>query len=293
MWLIFWPIFLYTCFAFDLRKESCTSDLKINNDDYRLAQTYDLGNKNPTDAHYDVYGNLFFVQNERKENGYTFNIYVLKNKSPTPENVPGLPEDASYSVASDKKNGKIYFATQNGIYVYDYKKQCAVPYAFTSNNIDMIFTDKDGNLYFTENDDGTQKLYLLDGKNKIPFKMLESLRELEIDDKNNFYYIKQDKLYLLKSTSVTPIWISNVTSSDMAQISFYKNTVFIANKNLGFLHENDTGRLKYVENTPTNVTTIAFDDTGDFALGRIGQIMKYQKTECPSYGNDANNYKSD
>lgn len=66
--LIMWTkliilVSLQICFAFDLPRK-CISDLEINHDHYNISEVYNLGEgeRYPTDAHYDVYGNLFYVE---------------------------------------------------------------------------------------------------------------------------------------------------------------------------------------------------------------------------------------
>lgn len=191
----------------------------------------------------------------------------------------GLPENMSYSVAVDNRETKVYFGTGNGLYRYNYETHEATPVSSKNLKLDMIFVDKDSNKYITENKDGIEELYLLDGENKIRFNSLEALNELAIDEKNNFYYIKNEKLYVLKSTHSVPICIGNVTYDGMAQITVHENNVFIAIDDLLYFHENDTGNLKVVDNAPSNVTAIAFEKSGDFILGTQGKILKYKKNE--------------
>lgn len=144
----------------------------------------------------------------------------------------------------------------------------------------MIFVDKDGNKYVTESVNGIEELYLLAGDKKIRFHTLEALNELAIDDKNNFYFIKEERLFVLKSNLSRPICIGNVSYDGVAQIAIHKENVFIASENLIYFHENETGNLKLVPNVPGKATAIAFDHTGDFVLGVPGQLLKYKKNEC-------------
>uniref|UniRef100_A0A2A4J6D9 Ommochrome-binding protein-like n=1 Tax=Heliothis virescens TaxID=7102 RepID=A0A2A4J6D9_HELVI len=270
------------CATFDLPRDGCESELKINNNHYNVTDTYQVGDVYPTDAHFDVYGNLFYVETGQNENGYYFNVNVIKFKTDAPQKVQGLPEDASYSIAIDKGQKKVYFGTGRGIFKYNYETHSATPVSSSTFKLDMIFIDKDSNKYVTENNDGIEELYLLDEEmmKKIRFNTLEAINELTIDDKNNFYYIKQDKLFVLKSTLSSPICIGNVSYDGMAQIAVHNNNVFVASDDLLYFHENDTGNLKFVNNAPENVTAIAFNLSGDFVLGVPGKILKYKKNEC-------------
>lgn len=144
----------------------------------------------------------------------------------------------------------------------------------------MIFIDKDGNQYITESNNGVEELYLLDGKKKIRFHTLEALNELGIDDKNNFYYLKEERLYVLKNHLSSPVYIGNVTYDGLAQIAFNKEHVFVASDDLVYFHEKDIGNLKTVDNVPGKVTAVAFDKIGDFIIGIRGKILKYKKNDC-------------
>lgn len=144
----------------------------------------------------------------------------------------------------------------------------------------MLFVDKDGNKYITESNNGIEELYLLDGTKKIRFHTLEALNELAIDDKNNFYFIKEDNIFVLKSTLSTPVCIGNVSYNGIAEIAIHKGNVFIASENLLFFHENESVKIKAVQNIPGRVTAIAFDNDGDFVLGIKGKLLKYKKKEC-------------
>lgn len=157
----------------------------------------------------------------------------------------------------------------------------------------MIFVDKNSNKYIIEHVDGIEELYLLDGDRKIRFQSLEALNEMAIDKENNFYFLREEKLYVLKSKhetmqsnnillreSETPTYIANINYGGNGQISFYNNNVFIASDKLSYFHENDIGNLKLVDNAPGKVTAIAFDHKGEFVLGVQGIILKYKKNEC-------------
>ncbi|XP_022831327.1 uncharacterized protein LOC111359866 [Spodoptera litura] len=270
------------CVAFDLPRDGCQTELKINNNQYNVTNTYHIGDVHPTDAHYDVFGNLFYVETGLNDKGYYFNTNVIKFKTTAPQKIPGLPEDISYSIAIDKKEKKVYFGTGNGIFEYNYENHYAIPVSSSAFKLDMIFVDTYSNKYVTENNDGVEELYLLDDEmmKRIRFNSLEALNELTIDDDNNFYYIKDGKLYVLKTYLSSPLCIGNVTYNGMAQIAVHNSNVFIASDDLLYFHENDTGGIKVVDNAPDNVTAIAFDDTGDFILGIRGKLLKYKKHEC-------------
>ncbi|KAJ2945986.1 hypothetical protein O0L34_g4905 [Tuta absoluta] len=269
---------VHSVVAFDLPRDGCKADLKINDDHYNVTDTYHTGDAYPTDAHYDGKGNLFYVESGRNDKGFYFDIKMLKDEMKSPERIKGLPEGTSYSIALDKNDDKIYFGTSQGIFVYNYESNTAKPVS-EKLKLNMIFVDKDGNKYITENSNGVEELYLLDGTKKIRFHTLEALNELGIDDRNNFYFIKEQKLYVLKNTLSTPVCIGNVPYDGIAQISFYKERVFVASENLMYLHDNKMS-LKKVENVPGKVTAIAFKETGDFILGVPGKMLKYKKNEC-------------
>lgn len=186
-----------------------------------------------------------------------------------------MPEGQSYSIAIDKKKTKVYFGTSHGIYLYNYLTIEATLVSPPDLKPNMIFVDNDGNKYITESPDGVEELYLLAGDKKIRFKSLEALNEMAVDEKNNFYYIKEDKLFVLKSNTSRSIFIGNVSYEGYAQISFNKNTVFVASETLTYIHENDAGPLKLVKNIPGKVTAIAFDQNGNLVLGIQGKILKY------------------
>lgn len=78
------------CFAFDLPRK-CLSDLKINEDRYNVSEVYRVGNGSayPTDAHYDAYGNLFFVETRQSDEGFTFNINVVIFNTTVPQKILG------------------------------------------------------------------------------------------------------------------------------------------------------------------------------------------------------------
>lgn len=75
--------------AFDLPKNGCQSEININHNHYNVTNTYHVGDAYPTDAHYDVYGNLFFVESGRNDKGFYFNANVIKFKTTAPEKIPG------------------------------------------------------------------------------------------------------------------------------------------------------------------------------------------------------------
>ncbi|KPJ08778.1 hypothetical protein RR48_07838 [Papilio machaon] len=269
-----------TCFCFDVPATSCKSDLSIDNDKYNISETYLTDGGYPTDAHFDDNGNIFYIEAGSNFNGYYFNARIIPLNSTTPQNIPGLPDGISYSIAIDKNNKKVYFSTGDGIFSYDYETQKAKLVSKPTAKFNMISIDKDGNKYVTKNVDGIEEVYLLVGESKIRFKTLEALDEMAIDNKNNFYFIRDEKLFVLKSTLSMPIVLGNVTYDGMAQISFYKERVFVASSNLTYFHENDTRFMKIINNIPEKVSAIAFDKDGNFVLGLLGKLLHYKKHQC-------------
>lgn len=75
--------------AFDLPSTGCCADVNINNDHFNITDTYHTGNAFPADAHYDVYGNLFYVESGKNDEGFYFDIKVIKLKSTVPEKITG------------------------------------------------------------------------------------------------------------------------------------------------------------------------------------------------------------
>ncbi|KAJ0177298.1 hypothetical protein K1T71_007307 [Dendrolimus kikuchii] len=271
---------LHKCFTFDLPRSMCVSNVSINNEHYNMSSVYNVGDIYPTKAHYDTRGNLFYVASGNNEQGYYFNIYMIKYKTTTPQKISGLPDGMSYSVAIDKKNQQVFFGTGCGLYSYDYNNNSAVLVSQESTQLDMIIIDKEGNKFVIENNNGFQELYRLIGNKKIQLHTLNSLNEIAIDIKNNFYFINNEQLCVLKSNYISPICLSSSNFSGIVQISTYNDNVFIANKKLIYFHENDTEKFKVIENIPINVTAIAFDTAGNFVLGVKGKILKYKKNDC-------------
>lgn len=77
------------CVAFDLPRDGCQAELKINDNRYNVTDTYHIGNVHPTDAHYDVYGNIFYVETGLNDKGYYFNTNIIKFKTTAPQKIPG------------------------------------------------------------------------------------------------------------------------------------------------------------------------------------------------------------
>ncbi|XP_050684470.1 uncharacterized protein LOC126979238 [Leptidea sinapis] len=266
--------------TFDIpRNNNCTSDLTIDNDQYKVAGVYHIGDSFPTDTQYDKYGNLFFVEAGRSTQGYYFDGKMIKANSSTPEKISGLPDGLCYSVAVDKKNMKVYFGTGKGIYNYNYDSEDTTLISSPDLKSNNLYVDKDGNKYITQSPDGVEQLYLLSDKRKIRFKTFDALDELAVDDDNNFYFIREEKLFVLKSNLSSPIFVGNVTYDGYAQITFNKDKVFVASETLNYLHENDTGKLKQVKSAPENITAVAFDYSHNLVIGTRGKIIKYKNNE--------------
>ncbi|CAH3901178.1 uncharacterized protein LOC123708664 [Pieris brassicae] len=282
MWVLLTFLWFVQTHTFDLPNDGCGSDLTIDKDHYNTSEVYNIGDAFPTETHYDKFGNLFFIESGRNLDGYFFQAKIIKANSTVPERIEGLPLGQCYSIAVDNKNSMVYFGTGKGIYAYNYDSEDAKLISSPNIKPNELFVDKDGNKYITESPDGIEQMYLLSGEKKIRFKTLEALNEVAVDDKNNFYFIREEKLFVLKSNLSFPILIGNLTYDGLAQISFHKNTVYVASETLLYLHENDTGNLKNVDNVPGNVTAIAFDYASNLVLGTYGKIIKYdnKNTEC-------------
>lgn len=60
----------------------------------------------------------------------------------------------------------------------------------------------------------------------------------------------------------------------MGQRALRNGSIFEASNRLMYFHENNTGTLKLVDDSPENDTAVAFDAIGDLAEGKI---LKYRK----------------
>lgn len=184
-------------------------------------------------------------------------------------------------MAIDKKDSKVYFGTGQGIYEYDYETSTGKPYSSKHLKLNMIFVDKDGNKYVTETNNGIEELYLLDDLNKkIRFPSLEALNELAINDNSDFYFIKYDKLYVLRSNVSEAEPISQVDYDGIAQINFHDSKVFVASNKLTYFDQDHINTINTVENTPEKISALAFDEAGNFILGTQGKLLKYRKYDC-------------
>lgn len=86
IWLF---LFAKNSLSFDIPKTACKSDLTIGENQYNATKTYNVGFAYPTDAHFDEYGNLFFVSYSRNFFGYHFNVKIIKPNSTVPEDISG------------------------------------------------------------------------------------------------------------------------------------------------------------------------------------------------------------
>lgn len=89
MKLILLIVIIQQSLAFDLPATGCSADIKINNDHFNATDTYHTGDAYPTDAHYDVYGNLFYVESGKNYKGFYFDVKVIKFKTTAPEKITG------------------------------------------------------------------------------------------------------------------------------------------------------------------------------------------------------------
>jgi ligand-binding sensor domain-containing protein len=100
------------------------------------------------------------------------NLLPNKNKN---DNHPN--SDWVFSILQ-AKSGKLWFATIDGVYIYDGKSfnpfiidEGAMGYMSTNNNAEHILEDKAGNIWFGGR--GTEGVYRYDGKSVINFKLKE------------------------------------------------------------------------------------------------------------------------
>ncbi|XP_011558003.3 uncharacterized protein LOC105388744 [Plutella xylostella] len=272
---------LWGCNGFDIPHDVCHYRVKIENDHYNMSRAIDIGDATPVDAHYDIFGNLFYVARGRGDKGVVFDVYILEANADMPVKVQGLPPGRSYSVAVDKLYSDVYFGTARGIYKYNYASHRAELDSSPGLKVDMIFIDKDGNKYVTESFNGYEQLYILDGVKKIPYNLLQGFSELAIDDKNNFYYIKKGVLFMLPSFSLQPsrcTFMGEVKYSGVAQITFYKDLVFVASHNLFYI--NKSRQIIKVDHIPGSASAVAFDKRGNFVVGVHGKMLRYKRNDC-------------
>ena len=80
------------------------------------------------------------------------------------------------------KSGKLWFATIDGVYIYDGKSftpfiidEGAMGYMSTNNNAEHILEDKAGNIWFGGR--GTEGVYRYDGKSVTNLKLKELFQD--------------------------------------------------------------------------------------------------------------------
>lgn len=140
----------------------------------------------------------------------------------------------------------------------------------------MLFIDGDGNKYITESNNGVEEVYILDGDKKIRYNALEAINEMAIDDGNNFVFLKEEKVFMLKKDALKPHYIGDIKYDGIAQISFYNDKIFVASQTLAYYHELEVEKLELI-NVTEKATAISFDKGGNFILGTYGKLMKYSK----------------
>lgn len=79
-------LFVHEIFMFDLPK---CKPVDIDGDQYQVSDTYHVGDAVPSEAHYDVYGNLFYVKYRSENDGFFYDIYVIKFKTTSAEKITG------------------------------------------------------------------------------------------------------------------------------------------------------------------------------------------------------------
>lgn len=79
-------LFIHEIFMFDLPK---CKPVDIDGDQYQVSDTYHVGDAVPSEAHYDVYGNLFYVKYRSENDGFFYDIYVIRFKTTSAEKITG------------------------------------------------------------------------------------------------------------------------------------------------------------------------------------------------------------
>ncbi|MEI9946470.1 MAG: two-component regulator propeller domain-containing protein [Chitinophagaceae bacterium] len=103
---------------------------------------------------------------------------------PLPKNLPTNKNRNTHDVFSimQAKSGKLWFATIDGVYIYDGKSftpfiidEGAMGYMSTNNNAERILEDKAGNIWFGGR--GTEGVYRYDGKSVTNIKLKELFQD--------------------------------------------------------------------------------------------------------------------
>lgn len=148
----------------------------------------------------------------------------------------------------------------------------------------MLIVDKDGNKYVSENNNGIEQLFLLEGDRKILHKPIQGFNEIAIDSDNSMYFLKDNGLFILKPNEIIPRHIRDVTYRGIAQMNFYKDMVFVASGEVTYFHKNSINTFNRLElpYESTNGVALAFSK-GGFILGTRGKLVQYGKFDCVSY----------
>ncbi len=112
-----------------------------------------------------------------------------KIEIPLPKNLPPNKEELYrnyhwvFSIMQ-AKSGKLWFATINGVYIYDGKtftpftiNEAAAGFFSSTNNVERILEDRDGNIWFGGR--GNEGVYRYDGKSVTNFKLEELTLQFE------------------------------------------------------------------------------------------------------------------
>lgn len=114
-----------------------------------------------------------------KTNGKTFSSIEIPLRKDLPPNKNENHHNSNYVFSIMKaKSGKLWFATIDGVYIYDGKSftpfiitEVVGGYMSTNNNAEHMLEDKAGNIWFGGR--GTEGVYRYDGKSVINIKLKE------------------------------------------------------------------------------------------------------------------------
>ena len=112
-------------------------------------------------------------------NGKTFSTIQIPLRKNLPPNKNQIYSNSHWVFSiMQAKNGKLWFATIDGVYIYDGKSftpfiidEGAMGYMSTNNNTEHILEDKAGNIWFGGR--GTHGVYRYDGKSVINIQLKE------------------------------------------------------------------------------------------------------------------------
>lgn len=251
--------------------EDCVKSVRVGDQFYKSETILNLTDELVGLA-FDDQDNLLFLTRFNASSATKLSVLVRNNLQPIVA-IDEIPKQVR-QIKKDYLTGRIYLATDSGLYYYDRSdtRNKIKLYAFDGINIQNLFIHNNGTIFIIDDKRNVKKIDKNGEKNySLP---VSKPTQLAVDTKGKVYRVKDMFALEILQHSDNKFKYEDVRGVNDIEIDSDSNSYIITMFGFDYLSASDGLHYKVLGVSP-NAISIAFDSKHNFVLGYPSKVIKY------------------